>query len=79
MIEYSNQEKLKSLSKSSLSNKDIAVLMNCGKVFACKHKKTFKDYCETEKIKILGIPTDLFCKVMGIDQKRIIKFAKLGY
>lgn len=71
----SNQEKLKVLGKSYLTNRDIAILLDIGinqapairREFLAKHPRLFRG----------RIPTDLFVKEYEINEKRIIKFADL--
>ena len=77
MTSYSNSQKLSSLAKSYLTNRDIAILLDIGINQAAEIRKQFLG---KHKYLFMGrIPTELFIKEYNINEKRIIKFARLEH
>ena len=79
---HSNSEKAQVLSKSCLSLKDIRVLEDCGYQKASAKAEGFLEWFELQygyKTYERQIPTHEYIKYAGINEQRILKYAKLGY
>ncbi len=79
---HSNQEKAAVLSKSCLSMKDIRILEDCGHQKARVRAENFLDWFEEKygyQTFERQIPTEEYIKFAGINEQRILKYAKLGY
>lgn len=73
--EYSNQEKLVTLSKAYINPKGIACLLEIGLRPA---QEIHDNFVANHNLFQDRIPTSLFVKEMGIDEKRIQKYADMG-
>ena len=79
---HTNKEKAEILSKSCLSMKDIRVLEECGHAKASAMANEFHVWFEAQygyRTFDRQIPTEEFIKFAGINEQRILKYAKLGY
>ena len=79
---HTNQEKASALSRPILRNKDICILLDCGSKRACEISREFREWFIEQK----GyepynkqIPTEIFIEYAGINEKRILRYAKMGY
>lgn len=80
MTNYNNKDKLHSLSKMYLTNKDIQIICDCGRNVATVIRKQFKEWCVLNQIEDIGkVRSDDFIKFLSIDIERIKYFAKEGY
>lgn len=73
---YSAIKAFNAISKPNLQVKDLQAIHGCSKSTAIGKHKEFKKRCEESGITVLGIPTDTYIKEMGIDTKRIEKYAR---
>lgn len=76
------QEKATVLAKTNLKTKDIQILMECGQQKALKIAQEFRSWFAEEKgYPLYGkqIPTEHFITYAGINEDRILKYAKQGF
>ena len=79
-IPYTAQEKAAVLAKPILMSKDLQVLYDCGSANAAKLNKEFRAWFQEEyNQEIDCIPTEEFIKFSGYPEKRILRYAKLGF
>lgn len=77
---HTNAEKAAVLSKTLLTQKDLKVLYDCGSDKGKKLSDDFKEWFKKEyKQSIDCIPTDEFIKFSKYPEKRILRYAELGY
>lgn len=81
LVNYTNAEKYKAISKMFLTNNDICILCDCGITRALELRKKFNAYVARENLynDTQKVNTDDFVNFMKIDVKRIEKYAKEGY
>ena len=77
---HTNAEKAAVLSKTLLTQKDIKILYDCGSAKVQKLSDDFKEWFQKEyKQEIDCIPTDEFIKFAKYPEKRVLRYAQLGF
>ena len=77
---HSAKEKASSLSRTTLRVKDIKILMDCGDLKASKFASSFKQwFFEQNGYETYCIPTEEFIQYTHYPEKRVLKYAELGF
>lgn len=77
---HTNQEKAAILSQTTLKLKDIRILEDCGAQKAREKAQAFKEWFEsTYKQDIDCVPTAEYIKFANYPEKRVLRYAQLGY